>query len=55
MIEKFYAGGPFMWPILILMVADFALSFERFITLFKAGSYICRGHSRELYRLSQAV
>jgi len=36
MVDKFFDGGPFMWPILILLIAGIALVVERYITLSRA-------------------
>jgi len=36
MVELFLAGGPFMWPILILLIIGLAFTIERFWTLGKA-------------------
>lgn len=36
MVDKFFQGGPFMWPILILFIVGLALCVERLITLSKA-------------------
>lgn len=36
MVDYFIAGGPFMWPILFLMIIGFAFSFERLWTLTRA-------------------
>ena len=34
MVEYFVNGGPFMWPILILLIAGLGISGERFYSLF---------------------
>ena len=36
MIDLFFQGGPFMWPILLLFILGIALSVERFRTLMDA-------------------
>ena len=33
MVEYFVNGGPFMWPILLLLIAGLGISGERFYTL----------------------
>ena len=33
MVEYFVNGGPFMWPILILLIAGLGISGERFYSL----------------------
>ena len=33
MVEYFINGGPFMWPILILLLAGFGIVGERFYSL----------------------
>jgi len=37
MVELFNDGGPFMWPILILLIIGIMISIERFISLTRAG------------------
>lgn len=37
-VQKFLDGGFFMWPILICSIVGFAIAFERFQVLMKAGS-----------------
>ena len=36
MIQLFFDGGPFMWPILVLFIVGIALCVERFVTLMRA-------------------
>ncbi|MCH8928086.1 MAG: MotA/TolQ/ExbB proton channel family protein [Candidatus Marinimicrobia bacterium] len=36
MVDKFFQGGPFMWPILILFIVGLALCVERLVTLSRA-------------------
>lgn len=36
MVDKFFAGGPFMYPILVLLIVGIAFVVERFITLSRA-------------------
>ena len=40
MVDKFFAGGPFMYPILVLLIVGIAFVFERWWTLRRADVYV---------------